>query len=67
MAIKFNDIKGAFVNTENDEKVSQAELLLWAAANPMEVKAGEPKLTKAKAPDKMIEEGVGSLTIKEGT
>ena len=35
MNIKYNDILGAFVNTANDEKVTQAELLQWAAENPM--------------------------------
>jgi hypothetical protein len=65
MAIKFDNIKGAFVNTQTDEKVSQSELLMWTAENPMEVKVGEPKLTKSKAPVKMVEEGVESITIKE--
>ncbi len=65
MAIKFDNIKGAFVNTQTDEKVSQSELLMWTAQNPMEVKVGEPKLTKSKAPVKMVEEGVESITIKE--
>ncbi len=31
MAIKFDNIKGAFVNTQTDEKVSQSELLMWTA------------------------------------
>ena len=65
MAIKFDNIKGAFVNTQTDEKVSQSELLMWTAEKPMEVKVGEPKLTKSKAPVKMVEEGVESITIKE--
>jgi|TARA_B100001113_G_scaffold110510_1_gene89649 hypothetical protein len=65
MSIKYNPDIGAFVNTETNEKVTQAELLMWAATNPMEVKVGEPKLTKAKAPDRMVEEGVESITIKE--
>ena len=65
MNIKYNEIKGCFVDTKTDECVTQAELLEWAAANPMEVKVGEPKLTKAKAPVKMMEEGVESITIKE--
>jgi hypothetical protein len=38
---------------------------MWTAENPMEVKVGEPKLTKAKAPGKIVEEGVESITIKE--
>ena len=41
MNIKYNDILGAFVNTANDEKVTQAELLQWAAENPMPL--DEPK------------------------
>jgi hypothetical protein len=65
MNIKYNPEIGAFVNTETDEKVTQSELLMWTALNPMEVKVGEPKLTKAKAPVKMKEEGVESITIKE--
>ncbi len=65
MNIKYNPEIGAFVNTETDEKVTQSELLMWTAQNPMEVKVGEPKLTKAKAPVKMMEEGVESITIKE--
>ena len=65
MNIKYNPEIGAFVNTETDEKVTQSELLMWTAQNPMEVKVGEPKLTKTKAPVKMMEEGVESITIKE--
>tara|TARA_R100001460_G_scaffold61837_1_gene101980 strand:- start:132 stop:335 length:204 start_codon:yes stop_codon:yes gene_type:complete len=65
MNIKYNPEIGAFVNTETDEKVTQSELLMWTAQNPMEVKVGEPKLTKAKAPGKIVEEGVESITIKE--
>ena len=65
MNIKYNPEIGAFVNTETDEEVTQSELLMWTAQNPMEVKVGEPKLTKAKAPVKMMEEGVESITIKE--
>ena len=34
MDIKYNADIGAFVNTANDEPVTQAELLEWAAANP---------------------------------
>ena len=35
MDIKCNDVIGAFVNTANDEPVTQAELLAWAAENPL--------------------------------
>jgi len=62
--IKYDNMIG-FVNTETGKKATQAELLQWDLENPMEVKVGEPKLTKAKAPDKIVEEGVESITIKE--
>jgi len=62
--IKYENMLG-FVNTETGEKATQAELLQWGLENPMEVKVGEPKLTKAKAPGKIVEEGVESITIKE--
>ena len=62
--IKYDNMIG-FVNTETSEKATQAELLQWGLENPMEVKVGEPKLTKAKAPGKIVEEGVESITIKE--
>ena len=38
MDIKYNSDIGAFVNTANDEPVTQAELLEWAAANPEQLK-----------------------------
>ena len=59
MNIKYNDILGAFVNTDNDEKVTQAELLQWAAENPMPL--DEPKKSN---PDRM-NEVIESLTVKE--
>ena len=40
MEIKYNPILGAFVNTANDEIVSQQELKIWAAENPMPVEQG---------------------------
>ena len=61
--IKYDNMIG-FVNIETGEKATQAELLQWDLENPMEVKVGEPKLTKSKAPAKMVE-GVESITIKE--
>ena len=64
MKLEYNKIIGRIVKPD-DTPATQAELLEWAAANPMEVKVGEPKLTKAKAPVKMMEEGVESITIKE--
>ena len=38
MNIKYNADIGAFVNTANDEPVTQAELLEWAAKNPEPIK-----------------------------
>jgi len=38
--LKWDNIKGAFVNSGTDDVVSQAELKTWAADNPMPVKAG---------------------------
>ena len=40
MQIKYNPILGAFVNTATDEIVSQQELKIWAAENPMPVEQG---------------------------
>jgi len=59
MDIKYNKIIGAFVNTANDEKVTQAELLTWAAENPMPIE--EPK----KQNPQMLNEVIESLTVKE--
>jgi hypothetical protein len=58
MDIKYNEIIGAFVNTANDEKVTQAELLQWAAENPMPL--DEPK----KQNPQMLNEVIDSLTVK---
>jgi len=57
MDIKYNKII-AFVNTANDEKVTQAELLQWAAENPMPL--DEPK----KQNPQMLNEVIDSLTVK---
>jgi len=46
MEIKYNPILGAFVNTANDEIVSQQELKIWAAENPMPVEQGLTKPIK---------------------
>ena len=43
MEIKYNPTLGAFVNTATDEIVSQQELKIWAAENPMPVDTGKPK------------------------
>ena len=58
MDIKYNKIIGAFVNTANDEKVTQAELLQWAAENPMPL--DEPKKQNLQ----MLNEVIDSLTVK---
>jgi len=74
MDIKYNKILGEFVNTANDEKVTQAELLQWAKENPMpldELKKSNPQilnevidsLTVKKTPDSTtVEEGVETIT-----
>ena len=76
MDIKYNEIIGAFVNTANYEKVTQAELLQWSAENPMhieETKTSDPRLmnevieslTVKETPDSTeVEEGVESITEK---
>ena len=59
MDIKYNKILGAFVNTANDEKVTQAELLTWAEENPMPL--DEPK----KQDPRLLNEVIESLTVKQ--
>ena len=59
MDIKYNEIIGAFVNTANDEKVTQEELLTWADENPMPIE--EPK----KQDPTMLNEVIESLTVKQ--
>jgi len=54
MNIKYNPDIGAFVNTENDQRVSQAELLEWAAANPEPLKKDE-KPTSSVLLEEVIE------------
>jgi len=55
--IKYNDELGAFVDPLNDEKVSQANMLDWAANNPM------PTAAVASAPllSKTVRKGTGKL------
>jgi len=53
MDIKYNADIGAFVNTANDEPVTQAELLEWAAANPMPIE--EPKKQNTALLEEVIE------------
>ena len=48
MDIKYNPILGAFVNTATDEVVSQLDLKIWAAENPMPVAAGSLTTRKEK-------------------
>ena len=64
MGIKYDSILG-FIDEKTQDKVSQDFLKLYSKLNPMEVKVGEPKLTKSKAPVKMVEEGVESIIIKK--
>ena len=59
MDIKYNPTLGSFVNTENDEPVTQAELLQWAAENP------EPLDAPKKSNPKMMNVLIESLTVKE--
>ena len=59
MDIKYNDVIGAFVNTANDEPVTQAELLAQAAENPLPI--DEPK----KSNPALMNEVIESLTVKE--
>jgi|9_EtaG_2_1085328.scaffolds.fasta_scaffold272947_2 hypothetical protein len=65
MGIKYDSILG-FIDEKTQDKVSQDFLKLYSKLNPMEVKVGEPKLTKSKAPDKMIKRGVKAVINKEG-
>ena len=53
MNIKFNSDIGAFVNTANDEPVTQAELLEWDAANPEPLK--EDKKPNTEILEEVIE------------
>ena len=59
MDIKYNEVLGQFVNTANDEPVTQAELLEWAAANP------EPLATPKTSDPALLNEVIDSLTVKE--
>ena len=59
MDIKYNPIIGAFVNTANDEPVTQAELLLWAKENP------EPIDAPKKSNPRMMNDVIDSLTVKQ--
>ena len=65
MEIKYDPIRGAIVDTKNEMKVTQPELLFWTATHPEPVQIDEPKLTKVKSTDK-IENSVRSSQIKEG-
>jgi hypothetical protein len=55
MDIKYNSDIGAFVNTANDEIVTQAELLEWAAANP------EPLKEDKKPNTEILEEVIATF------
>ena len=65
MEIKYDPIKGAIVDTKNETNITQPELLFWTATHPETVMIDEPKLTKSKAPGKIIGKGVESIKIKE--
>ena len=67
MAIKYNDTIGRFVNESDDVPVSQDFLKLYAITNPMEIKVGEPKLTKSKAPAKPKRGGRAAKNKKKNT
>ena len=58
MDIKYNETLGYFVNTANDEPVTQAELLQWVNENP------EP-LEGPKQSNTMVKQLIESLTVKE--
>ena len=59
MNIRYNSDIGAFVNTANDEIVTQAQLLKWAVENPEPIK-------EAKQPNTEILEEVIETFIKRG-
>jgi len=59
MNIRYNSDIGAFVNTANDEIVTQAELLKWAVENPEPIK-------EAKQPNTEILEEVIETFNKRG-
>ena len=57
MEIKYDPIRGAIVDTKNEMKVTQPELLFWTATHPDPVNIDEPKLTKIKPPAMMRNKG----------
>jgi ABC-type uncharacterized transport system YnjBCD substrate-binding protein len=59
MDIKYNETLGYFVNTANDEPVTQAELLQWADENP------EPLERPKQSNTTMVKQLIESLTVKE--
>ena len=65
MGIKYDPIQGAIVDTKNEIKITQPELLFWTATHPDPVNIDEPKLTNAKSTDK-IKNRVRASKIKEG-
>ena len=54
MEIKYNPTLGAFVNTATDEVVSQLDLKIWAAENPMPGDTGKPKPIKNEKIDEEV-------------
>jgi ABC-type uncharacterized transport system YnjBCD substrate-binding protein len=59
MDIKYNETLGYFVNTANDEPVTQAELLQWADENP------EPLERPKQSNTTMVKQLIESLTVKD--
>ena len=59
MDIKYNETLGYFVNTANDEPVTQEELLQWADENP------EPLEGPKQSNTAMVKQLIESLTVKE--
>ena len=59
MDIKYNETLGYFVNTANDEPITQEELLQWADENP------EPLEAPKKANTTMMRDLLKNLTAKE--
>ena len=58
MEIKYDSIRGAIVDTQNEKKVSQPELLAWTLTHPETITIDEPKLTKIKPPAMMRNKGI---------
>jgi ABC-type uncharacterized transport system YnjBCD substrate-binding protein len=75
MDIKYNEVLGEFVNTANNKRVSQEELLQWAKENPMPVEQKTPpnykylndliqSLTDKETIDNTVQQGVETMSEK---